>query len=52
MGERGADLFDTPDRPTLVELTLFTNERRSSSPENPDVVVGGLLADDGGEYPC
>jgi hypothetical protein len=51
MGERGADLFDTPDRPTLVELTLFANKRRRSPPENPDVVVSGLLADHGGNYP-
>jgi hypothetical protein len=52
MGERGADLFDAPDRPTLVELPLFANERRSSAPKNPDVVVSGLLADHRGNYPC
>jgi hypothetical protein len=51
MGKRGADLLDPPDRPTLIELTLFANERRSSPRENPDVVVGGLLADHGGNYP-
>ena len=46
----GADLFDTPDRPSLVELTLFANERGSGAFENPDVVVGRLFADDGGDH--
>lgn len=50
MRECWADLFDTPDRPTLVELTLFANERGRGAFENPDVLVGRLLADDGGDH--
>ena len=50
MAESGADLFDAPDRSTLVELTLFSDERGSGAFENPDMVVGGLFADDGGDH--
>ena len=50
MVECGTDLFDAPDRSTLVQLTLLANERGSGAFENPDVVVGGLFADDGGDH--
>jgi hypothetical protein len=50
MAECRADLFDTPDRAPLVELSLLANECRSGAFENPDVVVGGLLADHGGDH--
>jgi len=46
----GADLFDLPDRPTLVQLTLFTNKGRGSASQNPDMVVGRLLADHRGDH--
>ena len=37
MGECGTDLFDAPDRSTLVKLTVLANERGSSAFENPDL---------------
>jgi hypothetical protein len=43
-------LLNAPDRPTLVELTLFANERWSGAFENPNVKIGGLLADHGGDH--
>lgn len=47
----GANLFYPPDRTTLVQLAFFANERGSSPCENPDVIVGGLFADNGGDHP-
>jgi hypothetical protein len=44
-------LFDAPDRTALVQLAFFANECRSSAFEDPNVVVGGLLADDRGNHP-
>jgi hypothetical protein len=49
--KHGANLFYSPDRTTLVQLAFFANERGSSPFENPDVIVGGLLADNGGDHP-
>ena len=49
-GKRRADLFDAPDRTVLVKLAFFANECRCSAFEDPNVVVGGLLADDGGNH--
>jgi hypothetical protein len=50
LGERGADLFDAPDRSALVKLTLFADECRSGAFENPDVAVRGLFANHGGDH--
>jgi hypothetical protein len=50
-GKDGANLFYPPDRTALVELAFFANECGSSAFENQDVIVGGLLADDGGNHP-
>ena len=43
-------MFDPPDGPTLIKLTLLANERGTSAAENPDVVVGGLLANERGDH--
>src|SRR5947209_5022170 len=42
-----AYLLDAPDRTTLVHWTLFANECRRSTGQNPNVVVGRLLAKHG-----
>ena len=43
-------MFNSPDRSTLVELTLFANKGRSIGFEDPNVVVGRLLADHRGDH--
>src|ERR1700677_4175624 len=50
MGECRADLLDTPNGHSLIKLALLANERGSGAFENPDMVVGGLFADDGGDH--
>jgi len=50
LGEVGTNLFDAPDRATLIKLTFFANEGRRRAGENPDVIVGGLLTDHGSNY--
>src|SRR5947209_10574424 len=51
LGESRANLFDTPDRTPLVELSFFANERWKGAGQNPDVEVRRLFADQGSDHP-
>jgi hypothetical protein len=48
--EFGTYLFDPPGGAALVELTLFTNERRGCAGEDPNVRVGRLLPDERSDH--
>lgn len=48
--EFGANLFDAPDGAAFIERTLFANECRCGTRKNPDVIVGGLFANQRSNY--
>jgi hypothetical protein len=49
LGKGRRDWLDAPDRAPFVELTFFLGEGWSLAAKDPDVDVGELLAEDGGE---
>jgi hypothetical protein len=51
MRKFGADLLDTPDGTTLIELTFFANEGGRGAGENPYMSVSGLFTDQRGNHP-
>jgi hypothetical protein len=51
MRKFGADLLNTPDGTTLIELTFFANEGGRGAGENPYMSVSGLFTDQRGNHP-
>lgn len=52
MGKSWGRKIDAPDWSALIELAFFTEKCRGIAAQDPEVDIGELLTDHGGNYAC